>query len=286
MSDKLYTDTTIQEKILGSLLVNYTEMFRDPGFFLSLRVNVLPFLSTFPKICIWHAGCATGEEVYSLAILLDELKLFDRCEIYATDINKVNLQKAAAGIYPLQRMQESATRYFGSGGKSNLSDYYTAFYDHVIFQNRLRERIRFMTHDMVAEEPMKRFHLILCRNVFIYFNSQQIEAISAKLLAKLDPAGSLVLGVSESLQGMNLAIETVGPSVYQARSGAGKQNPLALPTYARASDKVLEILCVDDSSTIHALLGAVLTSEHGFRIKHKAMNGEETLLGNDPLRNM
>ena len=203
LSYKLYSDRIIRDKILGRLLTNYTELFRDPGFFLSVNVSVLPYLATYPKINIWHAGCATGEEVYSLAILLDELGLLNRCNIIATDINEQNLKNAATAIYPLQRMQESASRYFASGGKHNLSQYYTAYYDHVIFNSRLRDRIKFMAHNLVSQEPVDKFHLILCRNVFIYFNQNLQQKVLRSIVGSLHNYGYLGMGIQEQFVDIN-----------------------------------------------------------------------------------
>lgn len=197
LKDKLYSDKIIQEKILGRILINYTEMFRDPGFFLSIRRCVIPYLATHQSINIWHAGCSSGEEVYSLAIILDELGLLNRCNIYATDINELNLRNASSGIYPLQRMQESASRYFSAGGINNLSKYYTAYYDHVIFRGRLKDRIKFIPHNLVSDAAPNMFHLILCRNVFIYFN-QQMQKIVLKVLSNcLYDNGYLGIGIQE-----------------------------------------------------------------------------------------
>lgn len=168
--NEMFDNPSTGRRILGRLLTNYTEMFRDPAFFISLREKVLSYLSTYPKITIWHAGCSTGEEVYSLAIMLDELNLLDRCDILATDINETNLKNAASGIFTLSRMKEASSRYFYAGGKRNLSRYYTAYYDHVIFNSRLRDKVAFRTHNMIMDPPADKYHLILCRNVFIYFD--------------------------------------------------------------------------------------------------------------------
>jgi chemotaxis protein methyltransferase CheR len=197
LRDRIYTDGSTQEKFFKRLLTNYTEMFRDPEFFLSLKNKVLPYLSTYPKICIWHAGCSTGEEVYSLAILLDELNLLNRCEIIATDINELNLQNATSGIFPLHRMQESATRYYRAGGSKNLSSYYTAYYEHIIFHQSLRDHIHFKTHDIVIDKPFKNLHLILCRNVFIYFNFELQQKVLRSMCSNLINYGYLGLGLQE-----------------------------------------------------------------------------------------
>ena len=274
------------EALVSLLTTHHTYFFREfSQFEFILNRKFREIISNAEKrndkkIRVWSAACSTGQEVYSLAMFLDyhlkHLAPHLDFEVWGTDIDGESVEASKNGVYRTNELNKSPAMYLGQHwiqGKENVRDFSKV-------RESLKSKCHFTTLNLLQASEFRKnekFDLIFCRNVFIYFNSQQIEAISAKLLAKLDPAGSLVLGVSESLQGMNLAIETVGPSVYQARSGAGKQNPLALPTYSRASDKVLEILCVDDSSTIHALLGAVLTSEHGFRIKHKAMNGEEAL---------
>ena len=199
LREKLFYDKHAQEAILGKLLSNYTEMFRDPLFFHSLRTKVLPFLSMYPKISIWHAGCSTGEEVYSLAILLDELDLLDRCQIYATDVNELNLKKATSGIYTLDMVQKSSARYFRSGGKKNLSKYYTAYYDHIIFHKKLRTSIKFINHDLIKDKSFSRFHLILCRNVFIYFSLTLQDKALHSMINSTYNYGYFGIGSQESI---------------------------------------------------------------------------------------
>ncbi len=198
LQERAGSNKIFQNRLLENLLVSYTEMFRDPDFFSSLRKNVMPYLSTFKNISIWHAGCATGEEAYSLAILLDELNLLDRCEIYATDINESHLKMAERGIYPLSSMQESTSRYYKAGGRKNLSTYYTAYYDHIIFHTHLRERVKFILHDMIFDKPPKQFHLILCRNVFIYFNNALQQSVLTSLTDGLKNYGYLGMGIKEN----------------------------------------------------------------------------------------
>lgn len=197
LKEKVFSNKISEKFILDKLLVSYTEMFRDPEFFISLRKNVLPFLSTFSNISIWHAGCATGEEVYSLAILLEELNLLDRCDIYATDINEINLQNASRGIFPLSHMRESVSRYFRSGGKRNLSNYYTAFYENIIFNKRLRDKVHFTTHNLIDDKQVRRFHLILCRNVFIYFDYSLQQNVLKSICNSLYNYGYLGMGLKE-----------------------------------------------------------------------------------------
>jgi chemotaxis protein methyltransferase CheR len=198
LKDKLFLSNISQDNMLGNLLVNYSEIFRDPEFFKSLRTNVLPYLSTYSTIYIWHAGCSTGEEVYSLAILLDELDLLSRCEIYATDVNEMNLKNASRGIFPLAQMQESSSRYLRAGGKNNLSNYYTAYYDSIIFHKHLRDKIKFTIHNLIYDKPFCNAHLILCRNVFIYFDEAFQQKALSSLCNNLHNYGYLGMGVKES----------------------------------------------------------------------------------------
>lgn len=218
IKEKRISKKELNKYNLKRLLVSYTEMFRDPDFFISLRANVFPFLSTFPKINIWHAGCSTGEEVYSLAILLDELNLLDRCDIYATDINEINLRNAIRGIYPLSNMQESNARYYRAGGKEKLSKYYTAFYDNIIFHRRLRERLHFNIHNLVIDKSESTFHFILCRNVFIYFNYELQQTVLKSLCNSLHDFGFLGMGLKEQvvdITNVNLSIIDNENKIYQ-----------------------------------------------------------------------
>lgn len=274
------------EALVSLLTTHHTYFFREfSQFEFILNRKLRELISTAEKredkkIRVWSAACSTGQEVYSLAMFLDyhlkHLAPHLSFEVWGTDIDSESVEASKNGVYRTNELNKSPAMYLGQHwiqGKDNVRDYSKV-------RESLKSKCHFTSLNLLQASEFRKnekFDLIFCRNVFIYFNSQQIEAISAKLLGRLDPAGSLVLGVSESLQGLNLAIESVGPSVYQERRGAGKPASFTLPPYARATDKVLDILCVDDSSTIHALLGAVLTSEHGFRIKHKAMNGEEAL---------
>ena len=157
----------------------------------------MPYFLNYPEIRIWHIGCASGEEVYSLAILLDELNILSRCNIFATDIDNLNLKKAKAGIFPLQRMQESSSRYYRAGGKGNLSDFYTAFYGNIKFHNILRDRISFINHDVIQDNHFNKFHLILCRNVFIYFNSEFQQNVLKTINGNLYKYGYLGMGSQE-----------------------------------------------------------------------------------------
>ena len=156
-------------KIEKEFSINYTEMFRDPAFFYSLRKRVFPFLATYPTLKIWHAGCSTGEEVFSLAILLNEVGLLSRSKIYATDKDASVLDKAASAIFDTSRMQDYTANYYNSGGNSEFSNYYSSGYGQLKFQENLRKNISFKQHNLVVDEGFQKFNLILCRNVMIYF---------------------------------------------------------------------------------------------------------------------
>src|ERR671933_1263501 len=148
LQDKLLHDPAYLDRFLLDVSVNVTAMFRDPTFYLSFRNKVVPMLRTYPFIRIWHAGCSTGEEVYSMAILLQEEGLYDRCRIYATDINEAVLQRAKDGIFPIATMQENTANYIAAGGTGTFSEYYTARYDHCIFRPSLRDNVVFAQHNL------------------------------------------------------------------------------------------------------------------------------------------
>ncbi len=190
----------LMEKLLLDLSINVTAMFRDPGFYRAFRENVIPLLRTYPFIRLWHAGCATGEEVYSMAILLKEEGLYDRCRIYATDINEVVLQKAKAGIFPLDRMQEYTENYITAGGTRAFSDYYLAKYGGAIFDDSLTRNVVFSLHNLVTDRSFSEFNVILCRNVLIYFDKSLQARVHGLFYDSLAMFGILVLGSKESLR--------------------------------------------------------------------------------------
>ncbi|MFH7026084.1 MAG: CheR family methyltransferase [Heteroscytonema crispum UTEX LB 1556] len=199
--DKVLHDTDCMERFLLGLSVNVTAMFRDPSFYIALRNKVVPLLRTYPFIRIWHAGCSTGEEVYSMAIMLHEEGLYHRCRIYATDMNEVVLCKAKAGIFLLNLMQDYTQLYQQAGGQKAFSEYYTAAYDGAIFHSFLKENIIFSQHNLVTDASFNEFNVILCRNVLIYFNQQLQEQVHKLLYESLKRFGVLGLGKQESLFG-------------------------------------------------------------------------------------
>jgi chemotaxis protein methyltransferase CheR len=187
------------EQFVQEVTVTVTEMFRDPGFYKSLREKVRSRLATYPMIKIWIAGCATGEEVYSMAILLKEEGLFERSLIYATDINQRSLQKARAGIFPMSHMTDYTANYINSGGQGSFSDYYLAKYDAVLIDKAIRQNIVFSVHNLTTDQSFNEFQLILCRNVLIYFNQSLQNKVINLFYESLCPFGLLALGAKESL---------------------------------------------------------------------------------------
>lgn len=190
----------LMEKLLLDLSINVTSMFRDPTFYRAFRENVIPILRTYPFIRIWHAGCSTGEEVFSMAVLLQEEGLYERCRIYATDINEVVLQKAKEGIFPLDRMQEYTENYIAAGGRRAFSDYYLAKYGGALFSPALTKNVVFSPHNLVTDRSFAEFNVILCRNVLIYFDKDLQARVHGLFYESLAKFGILVLGSKESLR--------------------------------------------------------------------------------------
>ncbi len=191
--------------LVQGITVNVTEMFRDPRFFLALREQVIPYLKTYPFVKIWHAGCATGEEAYSMAILLHEAGMQGRYRLYATDINEQVLARAREGIYPLKAMQGFTRNYQASGGSASFGDYYTAHYERALLHDQLRENLVFAQHDLMSDTDFGDMHLVLCRNVMIYFRTELKERCLALFDGCLHAGGFLCLGVKESLTGRSQA---------------------------------------------------------------------------------
>ena len=205
LTDKVLHDAQSMERLLLDLSINTTAMFRDPTFYLAFREKVVPLLRTYPFVRIWHAGCSTGEEVYSMSILLQEEGLYDRCRIYATDINESVLQKAKSGIFPIATMQENTSNYIAAGGNGTFSDYYTARYDYAIFRPSLRENVVFAQHNLVTDASFNHFNVIFCRNVLIYFNNQLQERVMQLFLNSHEMFGILGLGKKETVKYTSIA---------------------------------------------------------------------------------
>ena len=200
LQERVLHDPRMMERLLLDLSVTVTAMFRDPGFYAAFREEVIPLLRTYPFIRIWHAGCSTGEEVYSMAILLQEEGLYDRSRLYATDINEVVLQQAKAGIFPLERMQEYTENYIREGGKRSFSEYYTAKYDGALFTPALRQNVVFSQHNLVTDRSFSEFNVVLCRNVLIYFDKTLQKRVHGLFYESLVNFGILCLGSKESLK--------------------------------------------------------------------------------------
>jgi chemotaxis protein methyltransferase CheR len=200
LQSRVLHDPEAMERMLLDLSVNVTAMFRDPLFYAAFREKVIPLLRTYPFIRIWHAGCSTGEEVYSTAILLEEENLYDRARIYATDINEVVLQQARRGIFPLDRMQEYTENYIRAGGKKSFSEYYTAKYDGALFDQRLVRNVVFAQHNLVTDRSFSEFHVIFCRNVLIYFDKDLQNRVHSLFYESLVRLGVLCLGSKETLK--------------------------------------------------------------------------------------
>jgi chemotaxis protein methyltransferase CheR len=200
LQERVLHDRSVMERLLLDLSVNVTAMFRDPHFYLHFRREVVPALRTYPFIRVWHAGCSTGEEVYSMAILLEEEGLYDRARLYATDINEVVLQRAKTGIFPLDRMQEYTENYIKAGGTRSFSEHYTAKYDGALFDAELRRNVVFSQHNLVTDRSFSEFHVIFCRNVLIYFDKPLQQRVHGLFYESLVHFGVLGLGSKESLR--------------------------------------------------------------------------------------
>jgi chemotaxis protein methyltransferase CheR len=200
LQDRVLHDPAMLPRLLGYLTVQVSEMFRDPSYFRAVREKVLPHLRTYPSLRIWIAGCSTGEEVYSLAILFREEGLYQRTLFYATDINPDALQAAEAGVYALDRISKFTENHQKSGGKSSLSDYYTADYGRAVFDKSLRERVVFSDHSLVTDSVFAEMHLISCRNVMIYFDRPLQDRAIGLFRDSLARKGFLGLGSKESLR--------------------------------------------------------------------------------------
>jgi chemotaxis protein methyltransferase CheR len=200
LQGRVLRDPDCMGRLLGDLSIHVTEMFRDPSFFRAVRDQVVPILRTYPFIRIWDAGCSTGEEAYSIAIILEEEGLYDRSQIYATDMNKRVLETARSGIFAISTMRENTQNYLASGGKGSFSDYYTARYENAVLRPELRRHIVFAQHNLVTDAGFNTFNLIICRNVLIYFNRDLQERVFALFHSSLERFGILGIGKKESLR--------------------------------------------------------------------------------------
>lgn len=200
LQDKVLRDREFFGEVLADLSINVTEMFRDADFYKSLREKIIPKLQTYTFFKAWNAGCSTGEEVYSLAIILEEEGLLDRAQVYATDFNRKVLEIAREGVYQKSDIEEYEKNYLKSGGKKKLADYYQSMYGSVMFNKELSGRIVFADHNLVTDSVFADVNLILCRNVLIYFEKELQEKVLGLFYESLVPSGILCLGTKESIK--------------------------------------------------------------------------------------
>jgi len=200
IQSRVLKDEIFAHELLQDLSITVTEMFRDQDFYKSLRENVIPILKTYPFIKIWHAGCATGEEAYSMAIILQEEGLYDRTTIYATDFNQQALNRAKEGIFSNAMMKEYTANYQLSGGKESFASYYTSNYGNIIMNQSLKKNIVWANHNLVTDSVFAEVHLILCRNVLIYFDVDLQNKVQKLFYGSIVNGGILCLGSKESLR--------------------------------------------------------------------------------------
>lgn len=196
---KMRTDPDYLKHMVEEITVNVTEMFRDPLFYKTLRDDIIPSLAAKPFIRIWHAGCASGEEVYSMAIVLKEAGLLQKSILYATDINGAELENARKGIFPLKAMKQYSENYRHSGGIADFSSYYSANYSSAMFDETLSQKMVFAQHNLVSDRSFNEFDLIVCRNVLIYFDKSLQERVFNLFDLSLSPLGFIALGAKETL---------------------------------------------------------------------------------------
>jgi chemotaxis protein methyltransferase CheR len=200
LTERLLHDPQSMERLLLDLSINVTAMFRDPGFYIAFREKVVPLLRTYPFTRIWVAGCSTGEEVYSLAILLQEEDVYDRARIYATDINESVLERAKAGVFPLEKMKDYTQNYIRAGGTRAFSEYYLAAYDGAQFQRALIDNVVFAQHNLVSDSSFNEFQVVICRNVMIYFDRSLQNRVHHLFHDSLVRLGVLGLGQKETIR--------------------------------------------------------------------------------------
>jgi chemotaxis protein methyltransferase CheR len=199
LMERTLTDSSVFRNLLTHLTVQVTEMFRDPTFYAAFRREVVPILRTYPELKVWHAGCATGEEVYATAIVLMEEDLYERSQLYGTDIDQTAIERAREGIYDDSRLAEFAESHRLAGGKRLLSDYVTQRYGHFSIAQKLRSNVVFFQHDLTCDYSLGEMTVIFFRNVGIYFNDVLRGRVYSMLQAGLRPGGFLCLGASETV---------------------------------------------------------------------------------------
>jgi chemotaxis protein methyltransferase CheR len=199
LQEKVLHDPILMKSLLEDFSITVTEMFRDPSFYIAFRKKIIPILKKYPEFRIWHAGCSTGEEVYSMAVLLYEEGIYKNARIYATDINESALETAKQGVFPLKKMKMYTKNYLHSGGTKAFSEYYTVKDDNAIFHSFLGENIVFAQHNLAVDHSFNEFHVIICRNVMIYFNSTLQNRVHELFYNSLVLSGVLGIGKKEDL---------------------------------------------------------------------------------------
>lgn len=199
LQEKVLHDPRVMERLFSDCSIQITEMFRDPGFFKSFREKVVPLLKKLPFIRIWHAGCSTGEEVYSMAILLHEEGLYHKTKIYATDMNEVLLKKAKDGVYSIDKIRGYTENYQVAGGLSDFADYFIACNDKGVFHSFLGQNVVFAQHNLAVDHSFNEFHVIICRNVMIYFDKVLQNRVHGLFYDSLCPSGIMGLGNKEEI---------------------------------------------------------------------------------------
>ncbi|WP_083236953.1 protein-glutamate O-methyltransferase CheR [Desulfosporosinus sp. BG] len=199
LQEKVLHDPCVMERLLSDFSIHISEMFRDPPFFESFRTKVVPLLQELPFIRIWHAGCSTGEEVYSMAIILCEAGLYHKTKIYATDMNENLLKKAKDGVYPLDKMEVYQDNYLLSGGTKNFADFFEVIKDKAVFQPSLMQNVVFAQHNLATDHSFNEFHVIICRNVMIYFDRVLQNRVHGLFYESLCTSGILGLGGKEDI---------------------------------------------------------------------------------------
>jgi chemotaxis protein methyltransferase CheR len=200
LQEKVLHDPACMLRFVETVSVHTTSMFRDPEVYSALRKTVIPLLRTYPFVRIWHAGCSSGEEVYSLAIVLQEEGIYDRCRLYATDISDAVVDRARQGVFSLEAMRDNTVRYRQAGGREDFSSYYLTDRNHAIIRQPLRRNTVFSQHNLVCDGAFNEFQLILCRNVMIYFDQDLRERVHDLFYRSLTSFGVLGLGKKESLR--------------------------------------------------------------------------------------
>jgi chemotaxis protein methyltransferase CheR len=200
LQDRVLHEDAAVERLVSVLSVSVTSLFRHPGFYRAFRQRAVPLLRTYPVVRVWHAGCSTGEEVYSMAILLKEEGLYDRAQVYATDMNTAALREASTGSLPLDRLREAAACYLLGGGRGSLAQYYTLRGARAWFDPSLRQNVVFAQHNLVTDRSFNEFNVVVCRNVLIYFNRPLQERVHSLLYGSLGRRGFLGLGNRETVR--------------------------------------------------------------------------------------